>query len=111
MDEKERQLIGRLLSVDFSGRDQIIQQLEDADVECLDCNGSISIFVKSVMIADQVKYVVPTEGEYEDDDGVTVHILLFVEHGKVTVLEIYREDNAAVHQWPSQEAVRVFAPD
>jgi hypothetical protein len=111
MHVHEKQLIDKLLAPTFSGRDELKLQLQNASVATVDENGSLEFFLKSDISADHVKYVVPTEGEYEDTDGVTVHILLHVVRGKAKELELYKEDNSQVIKWPDPECVRVFAPE
>jgi hypothetical protein len=110
MQPKERELIRKLLEPMFPGRDELAQQLETAKVRTIDNNGSLEFMVSSPTKASRVKYAVPTEGEYEDPDGVTVHVLLRMLGDKVKELEFYREDNGQVQSWPDPGSVRVFAP-
>ncbi len=58
-----------------------------------------------------MKYVVPTEGEYEDPDGVTVHVLLHLAGERAKELEFFREDGCRVQTWPDPVSIRVFAPE
>jgi hypothetical protein len=111
MTSQERELVDRLLSPAFPGRDAIGDRLRDAKVRQLDENGSLEFLTSSDASLDGVRYAVPTEGEYEDLDGITVHVLLHVVGNRVTELELYREDNACVQTWPDPETVRVFAPE
>jgi hypothetical protein len=111
MQPKERGLIRKLLEPVFPGRDELSQQLKTAKVRTIDEDGSLEFSISSNTKADHVKYVVPTEGEYEDPDGITVHVLLHVAGDKAKELEFYREDNARVQTWPDPGKVRVFAPE
>jgi hypothetical protein len=81
-----------------------------ARAKTIDEDGSLEFLVSSGMAADHVKYSVPIEGEYEDPDGITVHVLLHVVDGKTKELEFFREDNARVRTWPDPASLRVFAP-
>lgn len=110
MTDRERGLLAKLLAPDFPGRDALAAQLATAQVRVIDEDGCLEFLVRSDEGIDAVKYAVPTEGEYEDVDGVTVHVLLYVTGKKVQELEFYREDNARVRSWPRLEALRVFAP-
>jgi len=110
MQQKERELIRKLLEPAFPGRDELVQQLETAKVRTIDSDGSLEFLITSPVKANSVKSRVPTEGEYEDPDGVTVHILLHVVGDKAKELEFYREDCGQVQSWPDPNAVRVFAP-
>jgi hypothetical protein len=110
MTPRERELVDRLLTPAFPGRQGICEQLRDATVRPIDEDGSLEFLVSSAVSLTGVKYAVPTEGEYEDPDGVTVHVLLHVGGDKVTELEFYREDNERVQTWPDPDSVRVFAP-
>jgi len=110
MTEKEKQLVERLLEPDFPGRDELVQQLHAAEVRGIDEDGSVEFRVTSDVPACNVKYRVPTEGEYEDLDGVKVHVLLHVVGRKAKELELYKEDNSPVRAWPNPALVWVFAP-
>jgi hypothetical protein len=111
MVPRERELLRKLLEPEFPGRDELVQQLETAKVRRIDDDGSLEFLISSAIKADHVKYVIPTEGEYEDPDGITVHVLLHMSGDKVKELEFFREDNAQVKSWPDPASLRVFAPE
>ena len=111
MRPNERELIYKLLEPTFPGRNQLSDQLESAKVRTIDDDGSLEFLICSSTKADHLKYVVPTEGEYEDPDGITVHVLLFVKDDRAAELEFYREDNTQVQTWPNPNTLRVFAPE
>jgi len=79
MTDRERSLIRVLLSAAFPGRDELAEQIETAHVRDLDEDGSFEFYVRSGRCPAPVKYVVPVEGEYEDPDGVIVHVLLHMD--------------------------------
>jgi hypothetical protein len=110
MQPRERELIRKLLEPTFSGRDALSQQLETALVRTIDLDGSLEFCITSSTKADEVKYAVPTEGEYEDPDGITVHVLLHMLGDNAKEIEFYREDNGRVQTWPDLESLRIFAP-
>lgn len=109
LSSSEHKLLDRLLSPDFPGRDELVQQLDDCEVREIDDNGSLEFKVETAIRANRVKYRVPTEGECEDMDNVTVHILLHVLDEKLNELEIYKEDNSKVMRPINAEDVRVCA--
>lgn len=110
MTPEERQLIDRLLSPSFRGRDRLVEQLADAKVRQIDDDHGLEFLVSTDSSLEAVKYGVPTEGEYEDPDGTTVHVLLHVMGNIAYELEFYREDGAMVRSWPDLALLRVFAP-
>ena len=110
MQPREWELIRRLLSPAFPGRDELSQQLETAKVRVIDEEGSLEFLICSDVKADHAKYVVPTEGEYEDCDAITVHVLLHLAGDKAKELEFFKENGSCVQSWPEAESVRVFAP-
>jgi Domain of unknown function (DUF6984) len=111
LQPKERELIRKLLEPVFPGRDELSQQLDTAKVRTIDEDGSLEFSINSSIRADNVKHVVPTEGEYEDPDGITVHVLLHLLGDKAKELEFFREDGSRVQTWPEPGFVRVFAPE
>jgi hypothetical protein len=111
MQLKERALIRKLLEPLFPGRDELSEQLQTAKVRTIDEDGSLEFSISSSTKARHVKHVVPTEGEYEDPDGITVHVLLHLAGEKAKELELFREDGSRVQTWPNADLVRVFAPD
>jgi hypothetical protein len=111
MNDRERALIGTLLGPMFPGRDELLEQMRTAKVRRVDQDGSLELLIISDIKASHVRYVVPTEGEYRDPDGVTVHVLLHVVGDQAKELEFFREDNGRVQTWPDPATVRVFAPE
>lgn len=91
----EALLLTRLLSVEFAGRDELVAQAKVAVARSIDDNGSIALRVRDRRAADVARRI-PVEGELEDDDGVTVHVLLHVVDGFLSELEVYREDSGAL---------------
>jgi hypothetical protein len=111
LTKRERGLLDRLLEPSFPGREQVTRQLETALTRPYDEHGCLEFQVISPAPIDQVKYPVPTEGEYEDVDGMTVHVLLHIHGNQVGTLDIWREDGQPVKAWPDPGKVRVFAPE
>jgi len=93
--ESEVQLLTILLDVPFTGNEELRTQATNAKVRSIDTNGSLAIEVDPSPRAE-VKRRIPVEAEVEDDDGTTIHLLVHVEDGLLSELEIYREDSAIV---------------
>lgn len=90
---EESRILSTLLAVDFPGRAQLVEQSQDVLARVIDENGSLELVTDRTPPAPVVKRI-PVEAEQEDDDGVTVHVLLHVVDGRLHELEIYREDSA-----------------
>jgi hypothetical protein len=87
------QIVNRLLSEDFPGRDELRQQLQNIRVENLDCEDkcpSFLIFPDQSTPKSAVKIRIPVEGEITDQDGSRVEILLHVVDGYLNELEIVK---------------------
>ena len=105
----ERDVLRRLVAINFVGCEEISQQIEECLVREIDENGSFEIDVPPTRPRATVSSRVPAEGEYLDVDGICVHVLLHVVEGIVTMLEVYKEDNTEVHDRDGIAAMKVFA--
>lgn len=92
----ERAALQRLLTVNFVGSKEVWRQLEECVAREIDDNGSLEIAVPLTRPRALVSSRVPAEGEYQDLDGVTVHVLLHIVEGVVKELELYKEDGTTV---------------
>src|SRR5688500_11738830 len=106
LTEFERQLLTRLLTVDFPGRREIQAQLQHAQVRTIDENGSLQIRGTSEELAPVVSRV-PVEAEGADIDDVPVYALLHVVKGKAVELELYKADGSLISEWPELAAMRL----
>ena len=111
MTDQERKLLSSLLARPFPGRDQIRDQVGSALVEQVDANGSLAFKINSTVLCEDVKYAVPTEGEYLDADGMSVHILLHVIGDSVFSVEVYREDLKRLLNPIDIDKMEVFSPE
>lgn len=105
----ERSLLERLLHLDFPGRNEIRQQIEECDVEVLDSDGSFRFDLKNAPPV-VTKFRVPIEAEAMDSDGTKIHVLLHVVMGKVEELEVFKDDGSPVATMPPPEAFELFCP-
>lgn len=85
----EREVLKKLLSVDFPGHSILLLQLKNTRAQTIDAEGSIALLViegPSAAVSERV----PVEGRYVDSDGVPVSVLLHVVNGYLHELEVYR---------------------
>ncbi len=105
----ERSIMERLLEGDFPGRDELHEQIDNCLVEPIDHNGSLK-FLAETEVRAPVKSRIPTEGETEDEDGVTIHVLLHVVEGQVHELEVYKDDSSKLLKRLNPTRLRLFRP-
>ena len=105
----ESALVEQLLAPDFSGKDELIRQSADALAVTIDSDGSVRFRLGPSPPASTIRSRVPTEGEFQDSDAVTVHVLLHVVDGYMHELEIYKEDGSQVLDWSQATCMKVFA--
>ena len=91
----ERALLDKLVETSFPGSNEIKAQLQSIKVRTIDDDGSLEL-VSTSGPAAKVTGRVPVEGELLDRDGVGVHVLLHVVGGRITELEVYKEDGSEV---------------
>src|ERR1051325_6429363 len=85
----ERNLLERLLAVDFPGARELRRQLFVAQVRATDDDGCLEFLVNGGPPAPVVQRV-PVEAQVNGRDGVAVHCLLFVTNGVLSKLEFYK---------------------
>ena len=105
----ERAALRRLVAVNFHGSAEVWRQLQECAVREIDENGSLEIAVPPKSPRALVSSRVPAEGEYQDSDCVTVHVLLHVVEGVVKELEFYKEDGTTVHERDRIAEMEVFS--
>lgn len=103
-------ILGRLLDASLPGRDEPAEQAKVVLVRPADADGCLLLATPSAPRADVVR-TVPVEAEAEDLDGVTYHVLLFVDDGYMQELEMWREDLGPLLAPVDPEALRVWSPD
>jgi hypothetical protein len=115
LSEEERRVIQRLLEQPFPGRDEMLRQLEGAQVrfqpDCLDhACGSLEIRVESdVVIPDSSSLTqAPYEGLYTDESGEPVQIALFHKQGKLCELEFIVYSMQPRGRFPKPEEMSVY---
>jgi hypothetical protein len=91
MSGPERELLGALLSAEFPGKPELVEQAHAAMVRVVDEDGSLAFKLAAGPTASVIRRI-PVEGDAPDDDGVIVHVLLHVVDGLLRELEVLRED-------------------
>lgn len=94
--EIERLALARLLGAEFPGKEELLEQAREVKAKTLDAEGSIALLPAANAPAARVVRRIPVEAEFEDLDGVMVHVLLHVVGGFLNELEVYRDDSAPV---------------
>ena len=106
----EQGIIDRLLEKAFPGRDELCEQMKKCLVRTIDADKSLEFLVEAD-VQSTVKRRIPVEAEFQDADGVLVHILLHVIDGKVNELEIYKEDGSPIMENPDPSQLQVVYLD
>lgn len=103
----EVRLLAVLLGTDFSGREALAKQVATASVRKIDRNGSLE-FAPLMGTPAEVARRIPVEAELDDNDGVTIHVLLHVVDGFLKELEVYRDDSGRVQRVLAPEDLRLM---
>lgn len=106
-----RELLTRLLNVDFPGRFQLKDQIATANYKIIDANQSLSISPTNGIPGEFLK-TIPVEANAQDHDEVPIQALLFIREGFAYMLEILRGDGNPVKLFPpaTKFEVMVLAP-
>jgi hypothetical protein len=96
----EQALLERLLEADFPGREDLLTMICNLQVKVIDDEGSLELQSRSSKRASVIKRI-PVEAEAKDADGITIHVLLHVNDGQPTELEIFKDDGSSVKRMPS----------
>jgi hypothetical protein len=108
----ELALLKKLLERNFPGRDNLLQQLDGLSVKTIDEGGSLSIQVNPLGPPAEVNGRVVSEAYYCDEDGIRAgangNVLLHVVKGKLTEIEIYKDDGSPIKKRPSAEGLTFY---
>jgi hypothetical protein len=113
LQDDERRLLETLLDHhQFDGRDQLRQQLQATTarliLEYRDNYGSIELRISNGPPYSGRRRV-PVEGQYLDDDGIPVWLLLHINReGFMCELEIVRADGKPLVSAPTPERLEVY---
>jgi hypothetical protein len=121
LEASERALLERLLQGEFPRRDALSNQLHGVSVRTIDEYGSLELRVgenaapaklspsegdPSRMLTDRV----PVEGQYRDEDGIPVCVMLHVVEGFIHELQIFKADGSRIINAPTPESVVLSTP-
>jgi hypothetical protein len=104
---REQEVLNKLAASPFVGAGEIRDQLRSLQVREVDENGSLTLDSATGSDAPVTERI-PVEGESVDSDGVKVHILLHVVGGRLTELEIFKEDGSKVLQPPTASELTII---
>jgi Domain of unknown function (DUF6984) len=102
----ERGILDRLFECDFPGREDLRPQLDRLTCKPAekygDDYGSLELHVEGLGAPWGMGRPV-AEGEYPDDDGVPICIVLHVRDGQLWELEIFKADGGKMSKQPRAE--------
>jgi hypothetical protein len=101
LSKEELQLLRKLLSIEFIGQQQLLQQLPDLLCKSVDNVGSLELKVQHG--PDSPIDGLLVEATYSDSDGVNISILLHVRNHKLWFLEVYKGDGSSISLKPTAE--------
>jgi len=83
----------------FEGNEEVSEQLKNCEVESTndpDNYGSVYIFPAEQSPPANVLQRIPVEGVVDDSDDVPISLLLHVVEGRVSELEIFKQDGTQI---------------
>jgi len=113
LTNKESVILEKLAEANLKGRAQLLEQIQAAKAKSLDKNGSIRLEVSSTSLIP-VNQGVLVEARYLDSDtgnesSPHVNILLHVNEGKITILEIYKDDGTPINGEINPDKFKIFS--
>jgi hypothetical protein len=117
LNDWERALIGRILSMHVEGQEAALAQASSARVEA-ECSHCPSVWLRvndaeSNLIGEggePFQGVAPCEIHGRDADGMPFQILLHIDHGVLTEVDAFRGDGQSFLRLPDPEASELVCP-
>jgi hypothetical protein len=110
LDTPERELLEKLLEVEFPGRDELRVQLGSVTAKQIHEDGTLKLRCHSGCPAPCFSLV--AEGEYTDADGGMMTVMLHVDRrGFMWLLEIIRYDGSPIIRPPSARDLTLLFPE
>jgi len=108
---KEIAILKKLLQQPFRGRDELSQQLIGAQVRQIDDSGSLRFLLRGGTPAPLPRGIAVEATYFDDGNGNEAHvnILLHVVDGKLSMLEIYKDDGSKIARDPDPAELQVFS--
>ena len=105
----ERAILKRLVEPEFAGRAALREKLAACLVRKIAENSGLEIVVPLGAPA-RTSWRIPTQGEHEDADGASIHVLSHAVGGAVHALEAYKDDGSKLLFPPDSSRPEVFCP-
>jgi len=110
-DEFYKNLIKHMLDFDFQGRDNLKTQFAHMTVVHDVDNNQDGSGVRKISVAGGDPAIVdsrqPIELESRDADGITIAALLFVDDGKLHLIDIYKLDGSPIKKMPEPNSFKL----
>lgn len=107
----EKSLLNRLFETNFVGREQLARQLPNLLAKRVQETGTLEFQVQDESRAPVDGCVVEAsckDADTTDANPVQIAVLLHVKHGKLWLLEIYKENDAPIHNEPKADSLTNF---
>jgi hypothetical protein len=108
----EYEIIKKMLETKFRGRNQFVQQLVGLWAKPIDAQGSLRLRVTCTAAAP-ISRGIAVEARYpdldaRDESGPCVNLLLHVADGRLSMLEIYKDDGGKILKVPNPAEMKVY---
>lgn len=104
----EAEVMQRLFSADFPGKEEIAKQLAGFRVRTIDDEGSLELELRDAARPATVEKRIPVEADAVDEDGIHIHFLLHVVNGFAKELEVYKDDGTPIRRMPSPDDLEII---
>jgi hypothetical protein len=113
INAEQRAILRKLLEKRIPGRDDLLRQLSGLEAINIDSQGSLRFRVMADSVAP-IKRGVVAEARYADSDtkdksSPHVNLLLHVVDGKLSILEVYKDDSTKILKPPDANNLWVFS--
>jgi hypothetical protein len=114
LPEERETLLALLSHAEFEGRDALVEQVDAARVDAYCPCGCATVGFtvdRSAPSAGKTYRPIPNEAEVVDDDGESIGgVIVFVEHGYLSSLEIFWYDEP-INPFPPVDRLRLYKQD
>ena len=110
LNAREREILERLLELDFQGRDELRSQLSSVTAKQVHEDGTLLLRCSSGLPAP-TKYAVAMEATCADVDGMSIGVLLHVNRdGFMNMLEIIKYNSTSIIKSPTADDLVLTEP-
>ena len=101
---REKSILERMLRQLSDDKDPLRAQASAAEVKTIDDEGSLDFSVPATAPrASAITERVPVTATFNDEDGTPVYILLHLQDGRLSELEVYKADGSKILRQPVPE--------